>query len=182
MKIKSPLSLINQGRDKIEEYWKERLDQMKVQVMEMEDSEGYSDPTLSSLVELMELAISLKQYDSPRGTYEPVSRLVRIRINVPRSVVEKVFGLQTVGVYGIGLYAVVDGLLLSSTFRNKSNFDRLGKKGISYDLSEIPDSIKKEYEFGLSVPAFDGIFVPKKSVLTSWISRSSQLQYFDISV
>lgn len=105
-----------------------------------------------------------------------------MRINSPRSVVEKVFGLKTVSVYGVGLYVVVDGILLSGSFRSSSNYDRLGKKGILFDLSSIPENIKEEYEFGLSIPAFDGIFVPRKSVLTSWISRSSQLQFFDISI
>lgn len=182
MGVNSQLSVINQGKDRIEEFWKDRLDQMRVQVKVMEESEGYVDPTLSSLVELMELAISLEQYDRSHSSFDPVSRIVRIRINTPKSVVEKIFGVKTVSVYGIGLYAVMEGLLLPGSFRSKSNFDRLGRKGVVYDLSDIPDEIKEEYEFGLSISAFDGVFVPKKSVLTSWISRSSQLQFFDLSI
>lgn len=180
--MKSVESLVNCDQIDVEEFWKNRLSEMKVQVKEMEDSDGYSDPTMTSLVELMELAVSLKQYSRPTRQFNPVSKILKIRINTPRSVIEKIFGLKTVGVYGVGLYAVVDGLLLSRSFRTSSNFDSIGKKGVKYDLSSIPEDIKESYEFGLSIPAFDGIFVPKKSVLTSWITRSSQLQFFDISM
>lgn len=180
--MNGPLSVINQGAEAIEEYWKTHVDQMRIKISEMEDSDGYVDPTLTSLLELMETALEIEQYKRPVSYYEPVSRLVRIRVNAPRSVVEKVFGLKTISVYGIGLFAVVDGLLLSSSFRNKSNYDRIGKKGVTYDLSDIPEDLKEEYEFGYSISAFEGIFVPKKQVLTSWISRSSQLQFFDISI
>lgn len=179
---KSPMSVVNQGREAVEEYWKERLNQMKVDVKALEDSEGVVDSTLSSIVELVELAVSLKQYERPYDLYSKTKRIVRLRMDISKSTIEKDWGMQAVGVYGIGLYVVVDGLLLSGAFRDKSNFDYTHRKGVRYDLSDIPEELQKEYEFGLSIPAFEGIFVPKKSLLTSYAYRSGQLQFFDLSL
>lgn len=174
--------LQNRGNEVLGSYWNDRLLEMKLKVLEAEKSDGFVDPTMKSIVDLTEKAIQIHQYERPHGYFEKASRLVRVRINTPRSVLDKYFGLETIGVYGIGLYVVLEGIVFSESFRDDSNYDRTSKRGVVYDLSKVPDDIKEEYNFGLSIPAFEGLFVPKKCPLTEMISRSSQLQFFDMSM
>lgn len=183
-KTESPLSLINKGSEVLEEFWNNRLSEMRKQVSEFEISEGYVDPTLKSLVDLMELAISVRQYEGFVGNmFTPVTKVIRVNIkSTTRYVVERETGVKMISVYGVGLYTTMEGLMLSESFRDQSNFDKFGKKGVVYNLSDIPDGYLDDYEFRLSIPALNGLFVPKKSLLTQCIDRAWQIQFFDISI
>lgn len=174
--------LIGMPDYKVDEYWEDRVDQYKSLIKKAEESSQVIDPVLKNLSELIDLAVSLDQYKTASGEFNEVTRVLKLRINMPRKMIEKCFNLKTIGLYGVGLFAPVEGLLLSEGFRKKSGYDTCTKKRGFYDLSSVPEDIRNSYEFRLSIPANGGLFVPKKSDLTSWISRAGQLQFFDLTV
>lgn len=179
--------------DVVKRYWEEHVVQAKNDLSAFEDT---VDPntkdyeirsTLSfkrSYTELMEEAVHLEQYKKCSDTYEKVTRLIRIRIDLARPLIEQYFKLRTISLYGIGLYTPLEGLILSESFRVSSKYDEslIPLKGSpAFDISAIPKDIQDEYEFRLAIPAMQGLFVPKKSRMTQdWIGTAKQLEYLDI--
>lgn len=153
-----------------EEYWKEWLS----------TTEESEDPITKSLHQVIEVAVDCKQYERPNDEFEDVKRVVKFRIPLARDVIHQIFGIKTYSIYGVGLYTVMEGLLLSEGTRSDMNYDTCHKKGVYLDLSSIPEEVVKTHEFRLAVPAFQGLFVPKKTRVTDWIRGTYGLQYFDM--
>lgn len=177
--------LIASPQSVLEDYWNSRVAELKSQVdEEMEKNEGKCDITLRNLYELTELAVSHEQYCKPVEDYEPVTRVAKIRIQMPRKSIEDCFHIKTVSLYGVGLYAPVEGLLVPEHIRRRTNYDMVmaGKKNAVFDLSFIPQELQQEYEFRLAVPALNGLFVPKRCEMTGYMRSHKQIQYFDIMI
>lgn len=149
------------------------------------ENDGKVDPILRSMIELMDLAVECDQckrvYDN---TYEDVTKVLKVRINLSRKEIEQILNIKPVSVYGIGLFVPVEGIMLNSSFRKSSGYDDCcsNKKGAFYDTSSIPDEVLKSHEFRLSIPAIGGLFVPKKCSLMNWISSHRALQFFDLTL
>lgn len=153
--------------------------------MESQGKESKSvDPILSSLVSLMDLAIECSQFQRSFSQFEDVTRVLKVRVKMSRKEIERYLDAKPVSVYGVGLYFPVEGLLLDSKFREDSRYDEslLGRKGVKFDISSIPESIRRTHEFRLAVPAMNGLFVPRKSKLMNEVRSSKSLQFFDISL
>lgn len=169
----------------VDAYWEQRVNALKAEVDAQLESGEKIDPTLESLSQLIEKSVELGQYKRPALDFEETTRIVKIRIRMPRQLIERNFGLETISMYGVGLFAPVEGLLVSDWMRKKMNYDECiqGKKGAYFDLSRVPEDLQKKYEFRLAVPALGGLFVPKRCDMTQgWMTRISQLQYFDIMI
>lgn len=167
----------------VDQYWEQRVSALKAEVDAQLESGEKVDPTLGSLSELLDASLAYDQYKKPSEDFEETTRIVKLRIRMPRQSIENCFGLKTISMYGVGLFAPVEGLLVSEWIRRKTNYDDCvqGKKGANFDLSRVPEEYQRNYEFRLAVPAMGGLFVPKKCDMTQgWISRTSQIQYFDI--
>jgi len=178
----------------IKSYWDNQVELAREDLSKFEDlitSVNEKDyeimSTLSfkkSYVELIEKAVSLEQYKRCTTVYEPATRVLRIKIDLPRPLIEKYFNLKTISLYGIGLYAPIEGLLLSAGFRSSSKYDescRPVKEAPLFDISNIPEDIRKDYAFNLAIPASDGLFVPKKCTMTKdWLYTTRQLEYLDL--
>ena len=164
-------------RDQQDEYWQNWLVTQKAKLDAME----VIDPVQKSLYDLMELAISLKQYERPEDENSEVSRLIRFSIRgMSREEIEKVFEVETYSLRGAGIYTIMDGLLLTRETRERTGFDTTGIHRW-YDLSMFTKEQQETYNFSLSSAARGGLFIPKRTRLLGWIQRRFQLQYFDIT-
>lgn len=142
------------------------------------------DLMLKSLSELVDLAVSCDQFkmSTDLSPYEEVVRVCLIRIRLSRPEIEKIFKVKTVNIYGLGLFAPLPGILLSNEIRKQSKYDEsLVRRKVMYDLSMIPEDIRNNYEFRLSVPAMSELFVPKKTRLTEWLNSTKCIKYLDFS-
>lgn len=170
--------LMTMPQDQVEEYWMNKVESLRREI----ESQSVSDPLSVSFLELMEEAISHDQYVKT-SDYSRVTRMVRIRMRMPRKLIEQLFNVKTTSVYYTGLYIPMEGLLVSEGLRYRSHYDHVNQKGVWFDLaSHMPDWFKDEYEERLSIPAMGGLFVPKKSAMTQsgYLTRANQLQFFDI--
>lgn len=177
------LKTYEMSREEVANYWEDTTLDYETKVKLSEETGEMIDPTLKNLAQLMRLAMDCKQYERPLiNEFEEVTKVLKIRINMPRKMIEQCFGIKTISLYGVGLFAPVEGILLSQGFRSRSGYDTCTTKYGHYDLSEVPEDARSKYEFRLSIPALGGLFVPRKSAMTNWISRISQLQFFDLTV
>lgn len=165
----------------LDNFWRKWINTLNPEQLPMEDDS--EDLMKKSLYEVVKTAYENGQHLHPSSELEDVSRVVKIRIKLPRKNIEKMFGVKTYSIYGVGLYTVLEGICLSSSTRNRINYDTFTKKGVKFDLSSIPEDIVESHEFRLTVPAGrSGLFVPKKSELTSWLAGTWSLEYFNLNL
>lgn len=157
------------------EYWQNWLVTQKAKLDEQEEI----DPLQKSLYQLMELAISLKQYERPDDENEEVSRVIRFSIDLPNELVESLFKVKVYTLYGTGSFTVMDGLLLTRETKERMGYPTSGPFKY-YDTHMFTEEQRKTYNFSLPTPAMGGLFIPKRTRLLEWITRNKQLQYFDI--
>lgn len=168
-------SPVNATKEEVKKFWEDWINQY--------NPESFSDDKLfleRSVYDLMKVAIENEQYQIAEEFLE-VKRVVKFRISMPRCAMKQTLGIDTWSIYGLGLFTVVEGIFISSSSRQKSGYDTVGSKRF-FDLSFVPEDIREKYEFSLATPALGGLFVPKKSNLTRWMSRVNQIQYFDLSI
>lgn len=157
----------------------------RIKSEEESSSDGRVDLILRSMSELVDLAVECDQckkiYDN---TYEDVTKVLKVRINLSKKEIESIFNIKPVGVYGVGLFLPVEGIMLNSSFRKSSGYDDScnGVKGAEYNLSSIPKDVIDSHEFRLSIPAMGGLFVPKKCRLMNWISSYRAIQFLDFTL
>lgn len=155
----------------------------KVQCETGGDPKAKCDPTLKSISELISLAVECDQTDCTEDFVDK-PKVLKVRIGLSRKEIEKVFGIKTVGVYGIGIFIPVEGIWLDEGFRSRSNYDkcilRTGRH--FFDTSSLPEEIVKTHMPHLTVSAMRGVFMPKRSRLTEWVSSYRSLQYFDFNL
>lgn len=132
-----------------------------------------------AIYNIMKIAIEYKQYLKPMDDEEVVTKMCKIRIPLSRAVVERVFHVDTFTIRGSGLYVLMDGIFYTESFRKNSGY---GEKDGNFNVSSISDTIKEEYDFRLTTPALGGLFVPKRSELTSWLKDTQSIEFFDITI
>lgn len=132
-----------------------------------------------NIYNIMKLAIENKQYLKPMLDEEPVKRLCKIHIPLSRAVVERVFNVTTYNIRGSGLYVLLEGLYYTESFRRKSGY---GSKDGQFNISSIDPQILEDYDFRLTTPAIGGLFVPKRTELTSWLKDTQSIEFFDITL
>lgn len=165
----------------LDNFWSKWINTLNPEQVPYE--EDSTDLMKSSLYEVVKAAYENGQHLHIRDELKDVNRVVKVRIKLPRENIEKMFGVKTYSIYGVGLYTVLEGLCLSPSTRNRINYDTFMKKGVKFDLSSIPQEIVDTHEFRLTIPAGkSGLFVPKKSELTSWIAGTWGIQYFDLDI
>lgn len=184
---------MTKNNELLQEYWTDRLSDLKNRV-EIRDDEINSyvkikgkkpphnsdDLLLDDMYELVSAIVECRQWENCINGYDKVKRVCRIMTRSPRSELEKNFNIKTISLYGVGLYVIVEGVLLSYTMRNLINYDNSFKRKQFIKLDKA-EGLEKEYDFRLISSAFGtGLFIPKKSALTSSLSRAYQLQYLDI--
>ena len=182
--VKNAKDLVNMPDHIVDKFWRDKSESLHREV-ESKTESGTLDPTLRALSELIDLSIELGQYIRPEDQFKKSTCVMKVRLNLPKNMIEKCFDIKTVSFYGVGLFAPVEGLLCDSTFRRDSNYDesRSGRKHAPYfDLSSVPQELQDEYEFRIAVPAMGGLFVPKKCDMTSYISTTRQLEFFDLTM
>lgn len=167
----------------LEKYFNNWLAVTEANIKKAEEDFGKADSIMTSLYEVMKDAIDLKQYVSPINEFEDVERIIKVRVRLPRTEIEKLLGFKTYSIYGVGLYVKMEGLVLSPRTRNDINYDNslTRRKNQYLNCDVIPEDVLKDHDFSLAVPATgNGLFVPKKSRLTEWLRGTSDLQYFDL--
>lgn len=160
-------------------YWNWWLETQKVK---LEDSK---DSVTRNLIELVELAVACNQYRFEENEFEDVPRVVRLNIKLPRANIEKYFGVKTYSLYGVGLFTVVEGLMLSPTTRESLGYDTWKESTCinnspCLDFACIPSQLRRNHRFDLVTPAMTGLFVPKESPMMDWVRANWAIQYFDL--
>jgi hypothetical protein len=159
----------------IEEYWNQWLVNSSRLVDKNEDF------VQRSVFEVVKLAVECEQYKLPEDEFVDVQRVVRFRIKLPKEAIEKDFKIKVYSIYGEGLYSTIEGIVLRPETREALNYDNFKKKGNSLNLGIIPDEIVVSHEFRLATPAIGGgLFIPKRTTMTSWIQGVNSIQFFDI--
>lgn len=137
---------------------------------------------IKDLHELMQACYDNDQYVIPRDEYEDVSRLVRIRTKRSKKEMDSIkLDVPTYYVYGMGMYALMEGIILSSSTRKTLNYDNCHKKGRVYNINCIREDIRESHDFRLAIPCYGGLFVPKKSVITEMLRGTFDLNFFEVS-
>lgn len=166
-----------------EAYWRDWIE--KNSILENPADGEVSDDgfgTLGrSLYDLVKVAVENEQYKMPFREFTEVKRVVKFRVRLSREEIHKIFKVKTYSIYGVGLFTLMDGIMLTSQMRDYTGYDTTGKHAY-FDLSRVPSNLIEDYDFRLSIPALGGLFVPKKSPLTRWMDSTKQLQYFDIEL
>ena len=170
--------------EELKNYWETRIEETRKTIESMTDEEKKFDPTFTSLYELLRRSVEFEQYKKVDDSVDfvEVTKMCRIRISSPRKTLEHALGIETLSLYGVGLYTPVEGIMLSSAARAKSNYDDASKKHVFLDFSFIPDEVYQTLDTRLISGALGGLFIPKKSGLTSWMSRYWQMEFFDITM
>lgn len=143
--------------------------------------EKCTDPILRSLIELTDLAVECEQHKSYDDDFQDRVKVCLVRMRLKKKEIESMFGIKPVSVYGLGLFVPIEGLVMSQGFRSKSNYDKSLESRVRYDLSSVPEDVRKSHEFRLTVPAMDGLFIPKKTSFTSWIASVWCIKYLDMT-
>lgn len=149
-----------------------------------EMEEGSEDLVTLELHNLMTAALDCSQFENPHDDPDDVKRLVKVRVNRSKKELDT-YGesIKLFPLYGVGLYALMDGLMVTSSSRDRSGYDRVTKRGVEFDLSFLfSKEILDEHELSLAVPCTNGgLFVPKKSCLTDLLRGTFDLSYFDLT-
>lgn len=163
----------------LDNFWKKWINSVDPSKVPCDDDS--KDVMKESLYEVVKAAYEVGQHLHNSDEFEDVDRIVKIRIKLPRANIEKMFGVKTYSIYGVGLYTTLKGICLTPSTREKINYDTFTKKGVKFDLSSIPEDVRKTHDFRLTIPAGkSGLFVPLKTELTDWLSGTWSLQYFDL--
>ena len=181
MEVRELYELLTKSPSDVGEYWMDRSNAMKAKIAEVEEGKGEADLILRQLSELLDLACEYEQYNRPSVDFEKVTRVAMIRLRMPRPMIEKVFKVKTVSLYGAGLFAPVEGILMTSKFKQESGYEDCHRKHGKFDLSSVPEEIMKEYDFRLASPSgYGGLFIPKKTAMTHEMTSWKQIKFFDI--
>lgn len=161
------------------DYWENWLVKAEATLKEQEDKDGKSDFLQRSLFDVTKLAVENEQYDHPASETDVVKRVMRVNLKMSRDSIKKIFEQETYTIYGIGVYTVIEGYLLTPETRKLSGYDSKGKHSY-FNEWVIPEEVRKNGKITLAVPALGGLFVPKRSVMIDWIWYRSQIQYFEL--
>lgn len=165
---------------KREAHWKKWLEDHKLPEELENDPEFTEDTMAKQLYNVISKAYELKQFAYPENEFEDVTRLLRVRIDFSQKELKCCFGIDTYNLYGEGLYLPIEGILISSGTRDAINYDNAVSKGARLKLECIPDEVIETHKWGCSVPALDGLFVPKKTRIMEYIYSARALQYLDL--
>lgn len=164
-----------------DEYWENYLEFLSKKVEEQLDRDGFLDYVTDSYSKLMEYAVRLKQYKPCTTDYEKVTKLVKLKYKINVDLLRRIFNVDSINVYGEGNFVPLEGVMTSKDVRNSSNYDSSGKYSY-YSTTAFPDWVVNEYKCGLAIPAFDGLFIPKRCALIDRLSTIKQLEFFDITL
>lgn len=144
--------------------------------------EDEKDIVVRDLSSLIEKCVECEQWRRADNEYfDPTVRVLRVRTNMSRKVIEKVFEVVTIPVKNVGLFIPIEGLISSYKFRIESGYDDSFKRRGNYNLDLVPDDLRRDYAFRLSIPAMDGLFIPKNTKLVDTISSVKQIQFLDVT-
>lgn len=147
--------------------------------------EGNPDIMLLAMTSLMDALLECEQYRVlTEDCFEDISKICLVRIRMSAQEVARKFQAKVVNVYGTGMFIPIEGIFLSSETRQKTYYDAScrGRKDVSFDVSFLPEDVIRTHEFRLSIPALDGLFIPKKCEMVEWINSTKCLKYLDIRV
>lgn len=164
--------------EKVRKSLERNAEELRTQYLETSESD------IRSVLRLTELELDCNQYVRlTDDCFESIRRICLVRIRMSPDDIAKNFGVEVVHINYVGVLIPIEGIFLSSATRDKLHYDSCiqGKKGVKYDTSFLPDEIVDSYEFRLAIPAFSGLFVPKKCSLTDSMSSVKCLEYVDVS-
>ena len=123
--------------------------------------EDEKDIVVRDLSFLIEKCVECEQWKRADNEYfDPTVRVLRVRTSMSRKVIEKVYEVVTIPVKNVGLFIPIEGLISSYKFRTESGYDNSFKRRGNYNLDSVPDDLRRDYAFRLSIPAMDGLFIP----------------------
>lgn len=144
------------------------------------------DLMLRSLFQLTDMSVKCNQYDKVGEDldYKIVERVCLVRVRLSVKEIKAMFDIEGVNVYGTGFFVALPGVLLSSSLRDQTKYDKsLLRNKVTFDLTPIPEEIRNGgYEFRLTIPAAGELFVPKKTRFTEWINSTKCIKYLDYSL
>ena len=165
-------------RDSIESYQK--------YLSENFEEEESPDKILKMLIDLVDLIVECEQYS--QNFYDDlteVKKICLIKVRMSKVEVESLFKVKPLSIYGTaGLFVPLRGLFIGPELRKQTAYDEsLEAKGKqSFNVDIFAEELQEVYDFRLTTPAYRGLFIPRRTGLTSLINSAKNIEFFDSTI